>query len=177
LNLQSAYITDEAALQMLKESQDRIKSMSLVHESLYQSKFLSEVNFSEYVTNICKNLYHSYLRPQGGISLDFDLDDLYLNLDTSIPCGLILNELMSNAMKYAFIGREEGEIKVGMKINQDRLVMTVTDDGVGLPIGFVVEESDSLGLQLVSTLVMQIGGDLSIQKRNPTRFTIDFKEQ
>jgi PAS domain S-box-containing protein len=177
LNLQSAYITDEAALQMLKESQERIKSMSLVHESLYQSKFLSEVNFSEYVTNICKNLYHSYLRPQGGISLDFDLDDLYLNLDTSIPCGLILNELMSNAMKYAFIGREEGEIKVGMKINQDRLVMTVTDDGVGLPIGFVVEESDSLGLQLVSTLVMQIGGDLSIQKRNPTRFTIDFKEQ
>lgn len=177
LNLQSAYITDEAALQMLQESQERIKSMSLVHESLYQSKFLSEVNFSEYVTNISKNLYHSYLRPQGGISLDFDLDDVYLNLDTSIPCGLILNELISNAMKYAFIGRKEGAIKVGMKIRQDRLVMTVTDDGVGLPEGFVVEESDSLGLQLVSTLVMQIGGNLSIQKSNPTMFTIDFKEQ
>ena len=177
LNLQSAYITDEAALQMLQESQERIKSMSLVHESLYQSKFLSEVNFSEYVTNISKNLYHSYLRPQGGISLDFDLDDVYLNLDTSIPCGLILNELISNAMKYAFIGRKEGAIKVGMKIRQDRLVMTVTDDGVGLPEGFVVEESDSLGLQLVSTLVMQIGGNLSIQRSNPTMFTIDFKEQ
>jgi PAS domain S-box-containing protein len=177
LNLQSAYITDEAALQMLQESQERIKSMSLVHESLYQSKFLSEVNFSEYVTNISKNLYHSYLRPQGGISLDFDLDDVYLNLDTSIPCGLILNELISNAMKYAFIGRKEGAIKVGMKIRLDRLVMTVTDDGVGLPEGFVVEESDSLGLQLVSTLVMQIGGNLSIQRSNPTMFTIDFKEQ
>ncbi|MFT5861151.1 MAG: PAS domain S-box-containing protein [Flavobacteriaceae bacterium] len=177
LNLQSAYITDEAALQMLKESQDRIKSMSLVHESLYQSKILSQVNFSEYVTNICKNLYHSYLRPQGGIHLQFDLDDVHLNLDTSIPCGLILNELMSNAMKYAFLGKSIGVITVGLKASNGRLILTVTDDGVGLTEDFVIEESDSLGLQLVSTLVMQIGGILTIQKREPTMFTIDFKEQ
>ena len=177
LNLQSAYITDDAALQMLKESQDRIKSMSLVHESLYQSKILSQVNFSEYVTNICKNLYHSYLRPQGGIHLEFDLDDVHLNLDTSIPCGLILNELMSNAMKYAFLGKSIGLITVGLKAIKGRLVLSVSDDGVGLPDGFVIEESDSLGLQLVSTLVLQIGGSLTIQKSGPTIFTIDFKEQ
>lgn len=177
LNLQSAYITDEGALQMLKESQDRIKSMSLVHESLYQSKILTQVNFSEYVTNICKNLYHSYLRPQGGIHLEFDLDDVHLNLDTSIPCGLILNELMSNAMKYAFLGKSIGLIRVGLKAVDGRMILSVSDDGVGLSDEFVIEESDSLGLQLVSTLVMQIGGNMTIQKSDPTMFTIDFKEQ
>ena len=177
LNLQSAYINDDGALQMLKESQDRIKSMSLIHESLYHSNILSQVNFSEYVTNICKNLYHSYLRPEGGIHLDFIMDEVHLNLDTSIPCGLILNELMSNAMKYAFNDREEGKIIVGLKRNDERFVLTVEDDGVGLPDGFVIEESDSLGLQLVSTLVTQIGGILDIQSKEPTKFTIDFKEQ
>ena len=177
LNLQSAYINDEGALQMLKESQDRIKSMSLIHESLYQSNILSQVNISEYVTNICKNLYHSYLRPEGGIQLDFDMDEVHLNLDTSIPCGLILNELMSNAMKYAFTGLDEGKITVGLRRKEERFVLSVEDNGVGLPDGFVIEESDSLGLQLVSTLVTQIGGELVIHSKEPTKFTIDFKEQ
>ena len=177
LNLQSAYINDEGALQMLKESQDRIKSMSLIHESLYQSNILSQVNISDYVTNICKNLYHSYLRPEGGIQLDFDMDEVHLNLDTSIPCGLILNELMSNAMKYAFTGLDEGKITVGLRRKEERFVLSVEDNGVGLPDGFVIEESDSLGLQLVSTLVTQIGGELVIHSKEPTKFTIDFKEQ
>jgi two-component sensor histidine kinase len=109
--------------------------------------------------------------------LDFVLDEVHLNLDTSIPCGLILNELMSNAMKYAFKDMDEGLIIVGLKKKEERFVLTVEDDGVGLPVGFVVEESDSLGLQLVSTLVTQIGGTLDIQSKEPTKFTIDFKEQ
>jgi len=176
INLQSAYIKDPEALQMLKESQDRIKSMSLVHESLYQSKTLSSVNFTEYVTNISKNLYYSYVRPTGGIQLHFNTEDVSLNLDTSIPCGLIINELLSNAMKYAFIDKEEGAVTVGLKKTGDEIELSVSDDGVGIPQGFVIEESDSLGLQLVSTLVMQIRGKLEIRTEKGTTFTIRFKE-
>jgi len=178
LNLQSSYIDDESALAMLRESQDRIKSMSFVHESLYQSKTLSEVNFAEYIQNIARNLYHSYGRPEGGISLDFDLESVYLNLDTSIPCGLIINEIVSNSLKYAFHGRPKGLIKIEFsKMESGKLKLIVSDDGIGLPANFDIENAESLGLQLVTTLVTQIGGQLVIDVSNGTSFNIVFKEQ
>ena len=178
LNLQSSYIDDETALGILRESQDRIKSMSFVHESLYQSKTLSEVNFSEYIQNIARNLFHSYGRPEGGLTLDFDLEELYLNLDTSIPCGLIINEVVSNSLKYAFKGREKGVIRIEFsKLADGKLKLIVSDDGIGLPDNFDIENAESLGLQLVTTLVTQITGDLNIDSTNGTRFNIVFKEQ
>ena len=178
LNLQSSYIDDETALGILRESQDRIKSMSFVHESLYQSKTLSEVNFSEYIQNIARNLFHSYGRREGGLSLDFDLQEVYLNLDTSIPCGLIINEVVSNSLKYAFHGREKGVIRIGFsKLSDGKLKLIVSDNGIGLPDNFDIENAESLGLQLVTTLVTQVSGELKIDSSNGTRFTIVFKEQ
>lgn len=178
LNLQSSYISDESALGILRESQDRIKSMSFVHESLYQSKTLSEVNFAEYIQNIARNLYHSYGRPQGGINLDFNLEEIYLNLDTSIPCGLIINEVVSNSLKYAFEGREKGVIRIELgKLSDGRLKLIVSDDGIGLPADFDIENAESLGLQLVTTLVTQITGELEIDVSSGTKFNIVFKEQ
>ena len=178
LNLQSSYIDDETALGILRESQDRIKSMSFVHESLYQSKTLSEVNFSEYIQNIARNLFHSYGRPEGGLSLLFDLEELHLNLDTSIPCGLIINEVVSNSLKYAFEGREKGVIKIEFsKLSDGKLKLIISDDGIGLPENFDIENAESLGLQLVTTLVTQITGELDIDSSNGTRFNIVFKEQ
>ncbi len=178
LNLQSSYIDDEKALNILRESQDRIKSMSFVHESLYQSDTLSEVNFAEYIRNIATNLYHSYGRPQGGINLEFELEPVYINLDTSIPCGLVINELVSNALKYAFIGRSSGRICIHLaRVSEEQLTLIVEDDGVGLPEGFDVESSESLGLQLVSALTMQLGGHMEVAGNNGTRFTLKFKEQ
>lgn len=178
LNLQSSYISDENALGILRESQDRIKSMSFVHESLYQSNTLSEVNFAEYIQNITRNLYHSYGRPEGGISLDFDLEEIYLNLDTSIPCGLIINEVVSNSLKYAFQGREKGIIRVELgKLSDGRLKLIVSDDGIGLPADFDIENAESLGLQLVTTLVTQVSGELEIDVSSGTKFNIVFKEQ
>lgn len=178
LSLQSSYIDDEKALAMLRESQDRIKSMSFVHESLYQSDTLSEVNFAEYIRNIATNLYHSYGRPQGGIELIFDLEPVFINLDTSIPCGLIINELVSNALKYAFEGREKGRITIHLSRRSDKLLrMVVEDDGVGLPKDFDVETADSLGLQLVTALTTQVGGKLSIDISNGTKYVLDFNEQ
>lgn len=178
LNLQSSYIDDEKALSILRESQDRIKSMSFVHESLYQSETLSEVNFAEYIRNIATNLYHSYGRPQGGIDLQFHLEPVFINLDTSIPCGLVINELVSNALKYAFVGRERGTIGIHLsRVNDDILRMKVEDDGVGLPKDFDVETADSLGLQLVTTLATQVSGKLSVERNGGTKYTLDFKEQ
>ena len=180
LNLQSSYISDETALDMLRESQDRIKSMSFVHESLYQSNTLSEVNFAEYIQNIARNLYHSYGRPGGGIGLEFALDDIYLNLDTSIPCGLIINEVVSNSLKYAFQGRESGTVKIHFSKESDgKLKLIVSDDGIGLPKNFDIENAESLGLQLVTTLITQIGGELEIDSSEVTgtSFNILFKEQ
>lgn len=178
LNLQSSYIEDETALGILRESQDRIKSMSFVHESLYQSKTLSEVNFAEYIQNITRNLYHSYSRPEGGIGLNFELENIYLNLDTSIPCGLIINEVVSNSLKYAFAGREKGVIEVVFsKLSDGKLKLIISDDGIGLPDNFDIENAESLGLQLVTTLVTQVSGELEIDNSNGTRFTIVFKEQ
>ena len=178
LNLQSSYIDDETALSILRESQDRIKSMSFVHESLYQSNTLSEVNFSEYIQNIARNLFHSYGRPQGGLSLDFELEEVFLNLDTSIPCGLIINEIVSNSLKYAFEGRESGIIKIEFsKLSDGKLKLIVSDNGIGLPDNFDIENAESLGLQLVTTLITQISGVLEIDTRNGTRFNIVFKEQ
>jgi len=178
LNLQSSYVDDETALDILRESQDRIKSMSFVHESLYQSKTLSEVNFAEYIQNIAKNLYHSYGRPGGGIHLEFKLDDIYLNLDTSIPCGLIINEIVSNSLKYAFEGMESGTISISFsKLSDGRLKLIVSDNGIGLPNDFDIENADSLGLQLVTTLITQIGGELELSTEEGTVFKIVFKEQ
>ena len=178
LNLQSSYISDENALAILRESQDRIKSMSFVHESLYQSKTLSEVNFAEYIQNITRNLYHSYGRPEGGIELEFELENLYLNLDTSIPCGLIINEIVSNSLKYAFQGRERGKIKIEFsKLSDGRLKLIVSDDGIGLAEDFDIENAESLGLQLVTTLITQVSGELEIDVSSGTKFNIVFKEQ
>jgi len=178
LNLQSSYITDEHALSIIRESQDRIKSMSFVHESLYQSDTLSEVNFAEYIENITRNLYYSYGRSQGGIELEFELEKIFLNLDTSIPCGLIINELMSNAMKYAFQGRPIGKVRISLsKLSDGRLKLIVADNGIGLPPELDIENAESLGLQLVTTLITQISGELEIDNDNGTTFTIIFKEQ
>ena len=178
LNLQSSYIDDETALSILRESQDRIKSMSFVHESLYQSNTLSEVNFSEYIRNIAGNLFHSYGRPEGGITMQYELEEVFLNLDTSIPCGLIINEVVSNCLKYAFAGKEKGIIRIEFsKLSDGKLKLIIGDDGIGLPSNFDIENAETLGLQLVTTLVTQVSGELDIKTNKGTQFSIVFKEQ
>ncbi len=177
LNLQSSYIKDEAAVEMMKESQDRIKSMAFVHESLYQGKNFSHVKFSEYVKNLVSNLFHSYGINKKGLKLNFDLDEVFLNLDTSIPCGLIINELISNALKYAFTDREKGELTVTLKkIENGKIRLTIADDGRGFPEDIDWKNTESLGMQLVVTLAGQIRGDIQMETKKGTTFTITFKE-
>lgn len=177
LNLQSSYIKDEEAVEMLRESQDRIKSMSFIHESLYQSKDLSHVNFTEYVRNLVNNLFRTYGINISGLSLNYDLDEVPLNIDTAIPCGLVINELISNALKYAFKGRDKGSLTVVLKKLEDNMLkLVIADDGVGFPSHIDYRDTDSLGLQLVVTLVGQIKGKIDLDNTKGSKFTIVFEE-
>lgn len=178
LNLQSSYIKDVNTLNLLKESQNRIKSMAFIHESLYQTKDFTSINFSEYVVNLSKNLIHSYSSHDNDVELRLDIDNVFLNLDLAIPCGLIINELVSNALKYAFPASiKEGEIVVGLHVKGDNLQLIISDNGIGLPKDIDYRNTESLGLQLVVTLVDQLNGTVSLENKNGTEYTIIFKQQ
>lgn len=174
LNLQSSYVKDTYALNLLKECQNRIKSMAFIHEALYQNKNFESVNFSEYISTISKNLLHSYSVGGEKIRLVLTLDNLFLNLDTSIPCGLIINEILSNSLKYAFPDNREGIIFVTLKHYNKKIHIEVGDNGIGIPESIDIKNTQSLGLQLVDTLVEQINGTLVLQRTKGTKFIIEF---
>lgn len=175
LNLQSSYVKDVYALNLLKECQNRIKSMAFIHESLYQTKNFESVNFSEYVTILSKNLIHSYSINTQKIKLVLTLDKLFLNLDTSIPCGLIINEIISNSLKYAFPDNRDGIIFVNLKANKNAIKIEAGDNGIGIPKDLDIKQTQTLGLQLVDTLIEQIGGTVTLDRTRGTKFIIDFK--
>ena len=175
LNLQSSYIKDKYTLEMLRELQNRIKSMSFIHESLYQTTAFSNIKFSDYVVTLTQNLVHSYKIYSGLIELKHDVNEIYLNLDTSIPCGLIVNELVSNALKYAFPENRKGEVWVKLSKQEGWVILEISDNGIGLPKGFDYRNTDSLGLQLVTSLVDQINGEIFCENKIGTKFTVRFK--
>lgn len=177
LNLQSSYVKDEGTLNILKESQNRIKSMAFIHESLYQTKDFSSINFTEYVINLSQNLIHSYSNFDHEIKLNLDIQNVFLNLDLAIPCGLIINEIVSNALKYAFVDNSCGaEITISMKIEEGNLVLCIGDNGKGLPKSIDYRNTESLGLQLVVTLTDQLGGVIELDLEKGTNYTIIFKQ-
>ncbi len=175
MNLQSSYIKDKYTLEMLRELQNRIKSMSFIHESLYQTTAFSSIKFSDYVVTLTQNLVHSYRIYSGLVVLKHEVEEVFLNLDTSIPCGLIVNELVSNALKYAFPEGKKGEVWVRLKDDSGLVTLVVSDNGIGLPDGFDFRQTDSLGLQLVTSLVEQINGEIFCENKIGTKFTVSFK--
>jgi len=177
LNLQSSYVSDPKTLEIINESQNRIRSMSYIHESLYQTKDFAAINFADYITNLVQNLVHSYQLYHNKIGLDLDIEPVKLALDQAIPCGLILNELISNALKYAYPGVKKGKIAVHVHEEKNKIFMQVQDFGNGLPAGFNVENSESLGLSLVYTLVDQLDGELILKTDGGTKFLITFEKQ
>lgn len=175
LNLQSSYVKDSYALNLLKECQNRIKSMAFIHESLYQTKNFESVNFSEYVTTLSKNLVHTYSINTKKIKLILTLDNLFLSLDASIPCGLIINEIISNSLKYAFPDNRDGIIFVTLRVIKNQVKIEIGDSGVGIPESVDIKHTQTLGLQLVDTLVEQLNGTLKLKRNNGTTFIIEFK--
>jgi PAS domain S-box-containing protein len=174
LNLQSSYVKDENTLNILRESQNRVKSMSFIHESLYRSNDFSEVNFSEYINNLASNILHTFNQQENPVLLELDLGTYKLNLDQAIPTGLIVNELITNAMKYAFKGVDNPVLSITLNVMDDQVMIRIEDNGIGLPDNFSIQESDSLGLQLVTTLIEQLDGEMSVKVENGTKYLITF---
>lgn len=175
LNLQSSYINDKKILNILKESQNRIKSMSYIHENLYQTNDFSRVNFGEYIKNLSSNLLLTYLQPGKKVNLKIDVEDVFFNLDLAIPCGLIINELLTNALKYAFPENSSGDIEIKMKKSGQDILLSIEDDGVGMDKKIDIEKTETLGLQLVSSLANQIDATIQLELERGTRFIIEFK--
>jgi PAS domain S-box-containing protein len=176
LNLQSGQIEDERADALFRVSQDRVRSMALIHERLYQSEDLARVDFAEYVRSLVGYLARSYTDLAGRVQVETDVGDVSLGIDAAIPCGLIINELVSNALKHAFPEGGEGRIRVELDgSREDGYCLVVSDDGVGFPEGVDFRETDSLGLQLVTTLVDQLEGRIELADAKGTGFRIDFR--
>ncbi|MEO5355927.1 MAG: response regulator [Nitrospirae bacterium YQR-1] len=177
LRLQSRYIEDEKLLAIFKDSEYRIKSMALIHEKLYKSNDMSSIDFAAYVKSLTSGLYSSYLTPVN-VPLKVDIGGVTLGIDTAIPCGLIINELISNSLKYAFVTGAGGEISVLMRqIEDGYFELTVRDTGVGIPKNVDFRNSDTLGFQLVVSLSEeQLHGSISLSRECGTAFTIKFKE-
>jgi two-component sensor histidine kinase len=175
LQLQSRGIQDQDALQAFQDSQHRIRSMALIHEKLYRSANLSEVDFGEYIRNLTGYLLRSYRASLGPVSLQVDAAQVALPIDSAVPCGLIVNELVSNALKHAFVDGRAGEIRVGLLSDGDNLVhLSVADNGVGFPGQVDFQNTESLGMQLVNTLVHQLDGQIELHNGDGTRFEIAF---
>ncbi len=175
LNLQSRRIKDDRDLEPFKESQNRIKSMAFIHETLYQSEGLSRLNFRRYLQNLVTYLFHSYGVSQDLIKFELNAEDIHLDISTSVSCGLIINELVSNSLKYAFPEGREGEIRIGFHSGDDnRFTFVVGDNGIGLPEDLDFRSTESLGLQLVNTLTKQLEGSIEVDKNNGTAFRIIF---
>jgi PAS domain S-box-containing protein len=175
LDLQTARITDQAALQMLRDSQNRIRSMGLIHQTLYQSKDFAKVDFSHFLDSLVPTLVASYGVSAERIALSVDAAQVFLPINAAIPCGLVVNELISNALKHAFPGERRGEISV--KLADDAsggAMLSVRDNGVGIPEDLDMSKAGTLGLQLITLLAEQLGGKIAIRRSNPTEFVLTF---
>ncbi|MEK7251478.1 MAG: histidine kinase dimerization/phosphoacceptor domain -containing protein [Bacteroidota bacterium] len=175
LKLQSGFVEDKRALELFRESQDIIRSMALIHEKLYRSDDLSSVNYSEYITEVATNLFRSYGINTDAILLSVDVANVAWGLDTAIPVSLIINELISNSLKYAFPNGRQGQISIRL-YTYDGMYFTlvVSDNGVGIPEHVDIQQTESLGLQLVAALTDELQGKLTLDRFKGTRFTITF---
>lgn len=177
LSLQARQVTDRASLTILEESQNRVRSMALIHEKLYQSGDLARIDFAEYVHHLTGYLFRAYHVSVATVTLKVHATHkIRLGIDTAIPCGLIINELVTNALKYAFPGGRVGTIEVNICRETDGLSLSVADDGIGFPETTDFRHTNSLGLQLVHNLVDQLEGAISLDRSAGTRFTILFKD-
>jgi PAS domain S-box-containing protein len=177
LNLQAAYDSNEVVQKALKDSRLRIRTMALIHETLYQSKDMNSVDMREFVSRLVSNLAISYGADPDRITLKVEVDDVSINMDTAIPAGLIINELVSNALIHAFPAQGKGQVRTSFHtVGKDVFRLAVSDTGSGLPQGFDIQRSESLGMQLVTALGEQLGTGIEVTSDRGARFQMEFKE-
>lgn len=174
---QSKTISDPQMLEMFRDGQNRVKSMALIHEKLYQSDDLANIDFKEYVKKLATFLFQSYGVDQSKIRFKNNVANIQLGVDQAVPCGLIINELISNSLKHGFKGKETGIIKIEMGHDENNnLIMKVSDDGKGMPEGLDIQKIDSLGLRLVNNLTLQLNGKVEYFNQNGTMVKVVFQD-
>lgn len=176
LSLQSGRLHDQRDLELFKEAQNRVKTMAMIHEMLYRSKDLSKINAADYVRSLTASLLKSYNTAPGTVGLTMEIEEISLDIDSIVPLGLIVNELVTNALKYAFPDKRKGEIKVALRKVDQTVTLLVGDDGIGLPAGFDARKASGLGLELVESLTAQLNGTLELDTARGTSFKISFTE-
>ncbi|MBD2663290.1 signal transduction histidine kinase [Richelia sinica FACHB-800] len=175
LRMQSRRSLDSRTAVLFEESQNRVQSMALIHEQLYQSPNLAQIDFHTYITNLTDNLFRSYGMSQGLIRRQIETNNIYLSLDVAVPCGLIINELVSNSLKYAFLNVQNGKVTIHLHPNDDHTVtLSVSDNGIGIPENLNWENSRSLGLRIVNNLTRQLKGNIRFESNCGTSFHITF---
>lgn len=176
LDLQALQVQDNSMMDMLRDSQNRIRSMSMIHQTLYQSEDFAQVEFDRFLGGLLPRLMESYSATAGHVSIRVNADGVKLPINEAIPCGLIVNELVSNALKHGFAGGRRGSIEVSITQHDEQgIEMTVRNDGHAIPEELDLEHTGSLGLQLVQLLTQQLHGELITQRGNPTGFTLRFQ--
>ncbi len=178
LSLEADRFTDAKMLEAFRESQNRVTSMALIHEELCKGDEVNSLDFADYLRKLTNNLFHSYRLRNEEISLNLELEKIYLDINTAIPLGIIVNELISNALKYAFPDQKGGKIHVSLhtteKCEKFQFILTVSDNGNGFPEEIDLQNTNSLGLQIVNILVEQIEGYIELKRNNGTEFSIYF---
>ncbi len=185
-------VTSSEIIAALRESQNRVISMAFIHEELYKGGKIEDIDFSTYIKKLTQNLFQTYRLVNTIIRLNMDLEDnLFFDMDTAIPLGMIVNELISNSLKHAFPGRDKGEIQIKLcrektgeyihhreesknKNCNTTFILIISDDGVGVPENLEIEDIESLGFQLVTSLMDQLDGELELKRSNGTEFTMKF---
>jgi PAS domain S-box-containing protein len=176
LDLQALKSKDSELVGMLRDSQNRVRSMSLIHQTLYQSQNFAQVDFQRFLGELLPRLTEAYGSMSSLVKIDINAHDVKLPINEAIPCGLIVNELVSNALKHGFPDQQAGRIEVDIReLDEKWVVLSISDDGKGIPEGLDLQRTDSLGLQLVNLLAQQLHGQLDIQRAKPTRFSLRFQ--
>ncbi len=175
LNIQAETVEDNRFMSLLNESQQRIKSMAMIHENLYQSESLVEIDFHDYIQSLANSLCRSYSTPGMTIHLDIRVDDINLDIDTAVPCGLIINELISNALKHAYCDRVgDGTIGIHFIKSPDAYELSICDDGRGMPTDFDFSNAQSMGMEIVCILTEQLEGEIQFRRDKGSNFTVTF---
>ena len=177
IKLQQEEIKDESSKKVLNDIQERIYTMELVHRKLYESKNLNQIDFSEYVQNLVHNISMTHAMKKS-IKLNIEIEKIYLNIETAMPCGLILNEIITNAYKYAFKNNDNPELLVSIKKDQDSYTLIIKDNGKGMKKGINISNASTLGLRLINSIAtLQLEGELHYSNDKGARFKLEFKEK
>jgi len=175
LRLQSVKVEDKKTQEILRGCQNRIHTMSIIHEKLYQSKDLAKIDYAQYIDGLAVHVFQSYGVDSNLVAVKTDLEKVFLDLNRAIPCGLIINELLSNSVTHAFPEGKKGEICINLHSDKKGMItLVVSDNGISLPDDIDFRKAQSLGLQMVNDLTRQIGGTIKLDRKAGTAFTIKF---